>query len=110
MRRTTAVLATGTAALALIIGIVIQLTARAASPGNYTYASDVGLAVTLLATLALAILAPHALHVGYHWAHDRGVTTRRRFAQHDAALARGDTAPDHTSSAAGVVRIDRAAK
>lgn len=91
MRRVITITATGLAALMLIIGTVIQLTARTAGPSG-TPASDVGLAVSTIAVIALAALTPAALQIGYDWAHDRGVGSRRRYTRHDAALARGDTA------------------
>jgi hypothetical protein len=91
MRSVITITTIGLAVLMLVIGTVIQLTARTVGPVPTT-ASDVGLAVSTVAVIALAALTPIGLRAGYDWAHDRGVGSRRRYDRYDAALPRDNTA------------------
>ncbi|MFF4752689.1 hypothetical protein ACWD5R_11265 [Streptomyces sp. NPDC002514] len=90
----------GIAALTMIVGLAVQITAR--TTNTITTASDIGLALTTLGTLSLAATLPVAARAYYHWAHDRGVTTHSRHLRLDATLARGDTAD--------VLRLDKRAR
>jgi hypothetical protein len=80
----------GLAGLTLIVGLDIQVTARAT--GVITKASDIGLALSILGTLSLAATLPAAARSFYHWAHDRGVTSHSRQLRLDAVLPSRDTA------------------
>ncbi|MGW4733852.1 hypothetical protein ACWEQC_32600 [Streptomyces shenzhenensis] len=87
-------------ALTLIVGLAVQVTAR--STGTVTTASDIGLALTTLGTICLAITLPPALRSYYQWACGQGVTAHSRQLRLDATLSH--------SSAADVVRLDQRAK
>lgn len=80
----------GLAGLTLIVGLDMQVTARAT--GVITRASDIGLALSIVGTLSLAVTLPAAARSFYHWAHDRGVTSHSRQLRLDAVLTPRDTA------------------
>jgi hypothetical protein len=100
--QTTRYLLAGLSVGLLSAGILVQLTARAT--GKITLASDIGLTLSTLGLVTLAITGPRAAVAFYHWAHDRGYVTRDRHARRDAALAA--VPPDDGTSR--VLRIDRA--